>query len=220
MKRLTVAAALMAAGMAAQAAEITFFEGEGFQGQRVIVTGSVQNFASAGFNDRASSVIVREGSWEICDDAFYRGNCVMLQPGQYRSLRDTGLNDRVSSVRALNTYGPPQAQAGRNNRGARAVLFSEPNFRGERFLVDTNVLPNLAGSGFNDRAQSLSVERGYWIFCSDANFQGDCRTFGPGDYPNLAGTLDHRISSGRRISNQYPYNSAANWGRRDETAAR
>jgi hypothetical protein len=141
----------------------------------------------------------------------------VLQAGRYRSLRDTGLDNRISSARELNTYGPPQAA---RNRGARAVLFSEPNFRGERFVIDRNVLPNLAGTGFNDRAQSLTIERGYWIFCSDVNFQGDCRTFGPGDYPNLAWTLDHRISSGRRISNQYPYNDSANWGRRDETAAR
>ena len=219
MKRLTIAAALMAAGTAAQAAEITFFDGEGFQGQRVIVTGPVQNLANTGFNDRASSVIVRQGSWEVCDDSFYRGNCVVLQPGRYHSLRETGLGNRISSARELNTYGPPQA--GRNNRGGpRAVLFSEPNFRGERFLVDSNVLRNLEGTGFNDRAQSLSIERGYWVFCSDAHFQGNCQTFGPGDYPNLAGSLDNRISSGRRISNQYPYNENANWGRRDDFAAR
>ena len=217
MKRSTIAAVLMSVGITASAAEITFFEGEAFQGQRVVVTGSVPNFANAGFNDRASSVTVREGTWEICDDAFYRGNCVVLQPGRYRTLREAGLDNRISSARQLNTYGPPQAE---RNRGARAVLFSGPNFTGQRLVIDSNVVPNLSGNGFNDRAQSLSVERGYWLFCSDANFQGDCRTFGPGDYPSLAGTLDHRISSGRRISNQYPYNDAANWGRRDETARR
>jgi hypothetical protein len=218
MKRLTIAAALMAVGAAASAAEITFFEGEGFQGQRVVVTGTVPNFAQTGFNDRASSIIIRDGAWEVCDDAYFRGNCVALQPGRYPSLREAGMQNRISSARELNTYGgPPQAKG---NRGARAVLYSGPEFRGQRFVIDTNVVPNLAGTGFNDRAQSLTVERGYWIFCSDAHFQGECRTFGPGDYPSLAGSLGQRISSGRRISNQYPYNDNANWGRRDATAAR
>jgi len=72
------------------------------------------------------------------------------------------------------------------------------------------VLPNLGATGFNDRASSMRVERGYWMFCTDANFMGECRTFGPGDYPQLAG-LSNRISSGRRISNEYPYNAPPTW---------
>ena len=72
---------------------------------------------------------------------------------------------------------------------------------------------NLDRTSFNDRAASLRVERGYWIFCSDANFEGDCRTFGPGDYPNLPGELNRRISSGRMISERYPYSAPPAWDR-------
>jgi len=54
---------------------------------------------------------------------------------------------------------------------------------------------------------------GYWMFCSDANFEGSCRTFGPGDYPNLPPDLDHRISSGRRIADRYPYEGRPTWSR-------
>ena len=43
-----------------------------------------------------------------------------------------------------------------------------------------------------------------------ADFRGDCRTFGPGDYPQL-GWLSNQISSGRRISNDYPYNAPPAW---------
>ena len=64
---------------------------------------------------------------------------------------------------------------------------------------------------FNDRASSLRVDRGYWIFCSDADFRGECRTFGPGEYPVLPPELDNRISSGRRISNDFPYSQNPNW---------
>jgi hypothetical protein len=91
------------------------------------------------------------------------------------------------------------------------VLYSNPNFEGQRFVISDDIVRNLARTGFNDRAQSLRVERGYWIFCSDAEFGGTCRTFGPGDYATLPYGLDNAISSGRRISNDYPYAAPPNW---------
>jgi len=85
--------------------------------------------------------------------------------------------------------------------------------RGRSYPIDSDVVRNLDRTGFNDRAQSLRVESGYWIFCSDADFEGDCQTFGPGDYPDLSGALNRRISSGRRISDRYPYSGAPTWDR-------
>jgi len=95
---------------------------------------------------------------------------------------------------------------------AELTLFSGDNFGGER-LQANDAIANLANSGFNDRASSLRIENGYWMFCSDANFGGSCRTFGPGDYPNLPSDLDHRISSGRRIADRYPYEGRPTWSR-------
>ena len=63
-------------------------------------------------------------------------------------------------------------------------------------------------------APAIAAERGYGIFCSDADFQGTCRTFGPGEYRRLPRGLDNRISSGRRISENYPYQGRPNWERR------
>ena len=97
--------------------------------------------------------------------------------------------------------------------GVGAVLYSNSDFRGDRYVVQGNYMRDLANTGFNDRAQSLRVERGYWIFCSDADFQGQCRTFGPGDYRRLPRALDNKISSGRRISERYPYSGQPNWER-------
>ena len=99
-------------------------------------------------------------------------------------------------------------------RGIGAILYSNPDLRGERYIVEGEYMRNLGNTGFNDRAQSLQVERGYWIFCSDAEFQGTCRTFGPGEYRRLPRGLDNRISSGRRISENYPYQGRPNWERR------
>ena len=98
--------------------------------------------------------------------------------------------------------------------GPDAVLFTNPEFGGQRFVIDGDYMPDLANTGFNDRAQSLRVNRGYWIFCSDAQFRGRCRTFGPGDYGHLGWALDNKVSSGRRISNHYPYGGRPNWDER------
>jgi uncharacterized protein YcfJ len=54
-----------------------------------------------GFNDRASSVVVDHGRWEVCEDARFEGRCVILRRGSYGSLRDMGLDNRISSVRPV-----------------------------------------------------------------------------------------------------------------------
>jgi uncharacterized protein YcfJ len=91
---------LVALFVAAHAsAQITFYEGEGFRGRTFATDKQVRNFANIGFNDRASSVIVDRGRWEVCQDARFQGQCVVLRRGSYDSLRAMGLNDRISSVR-------------------------------------------------------------------------------------------------------------------------
>jgi Beta/Gamma crystallin len=198
------------------AAELTLFENDNFNGRRFGVNSSVSNLASAGFNDRASSVVVRSGTWQVCDDAYFRGHCVMLQPGEYPSLRRMGMNDRVSSARELSGWEPRQPSAGGNwGRGVRAVLYEGRNFSGRSYVITDNTLRNLGGTGFNDRASSLRVEQGYWMFCSDADYNGECLTFGPGEYPNLPTELSNRISSARRIWQRYPYNQNPTWGSGD-----
>jgi uncharacterized protein YcfJ len=97
MKAVVVAAALAITSQAA--AQVTFFEGEGFAGRSLTADRSIGNFEQYGFNDRASSAVVRGGWWEACEDARYSGRCVMLRPGSYGSLAAMGLNNRVSSVR-------------------------------------------------------------------------------------------------------------------------
>src|SRR5690242_8293165 len=79
------------------------------------------------------------------------------------------------------------------NREAPATLYEGPNLSGRSYpLYDT--IRNLDTTGFNGRASSLRVESGYWIFCSDSEFRGECRTFGPGDYASLPG-MNNVISS-------------------------
>ena len=87
------------AAQGVQAAQITFYEGEGFRGRAFTTKRPVTNFKNLGFNDRASSVVVDSGDWIVCDDSEYRGRCVLLRRGAYDSLRGLGVDNRISSVR-------------------------------------------------------------------------------------------------------------------------
>jgi len=197
------------------AGEITLFEGPDFQGRRMHIRETVWNLGRTDFNDRAASIIVREGVWEVCSDAQFNGRCTRLQPGNYPNLQGT-LDRSISSVREIvyTAPAPPPVYVAPGPGGQpRAVLYSGPGMSGRAFEIDRDVVRNLDNAGFNDRASSLTVLGGYWIFCSDANFEGDCRTFGPGDYPNLPFDLNRKISSGRRIADRYPYEGRPSWSR-------
>ena len=216
---IVVGATLALAASAVFAGEITLFEQPDFQGRRLTVRGTMSNLDRTDFNDRADSIAVRDGVWEVCTDAYFKGQCVRLQPGEYRHLRGS-LERSISSAREVTqaAYAPPPAPAyggpAAHGGGApRAILYSGHGMSGRTFEIEGDVVRDLQRVGFNDRASSLTVLNGYWIFCSDANFEGDCRTFGPGDYPNLPGGLERKISSGRRISDRYPYEGRPNWQR-------
>jgi hypothetical protein len=50
-------------------------------------------------------------------------------------------------------------------------------------------------------------------FGSNAHFTGECRTLNSGDHASLPPGFSDRISSGPRISNDYPLNQSRNWQR-------
>jgi uncharacterized protein YcfJ len=93
----TLALALIGLSTVASA-QITFYENESFLGSTFSTDKPVENFARHGFNDRASSVIVERGRWEVCEDARQSGHCVVLLPGNYDTLQSMGMNNRISSV--------------------------------------------------------------------------------------------------------------------------
>lgn len=96
--------ALVIAGVAiaTQAvADVTFYENENFQGRSFTAKKQLNNFSKAGFNDRASSIVVLRDRWEACENVRFGGRCVVLRPGRYASLKAMGLNNRISSVRII-----------------------------------------------------------------------------------------------------------------------
>ena len=96
--KIVVGATLALAASALFAGEITLFERPDFQGRRLTIRGTMPNLDRTDFNDRAESIAVRDGVWEICTDAYFNGQCVRLQPGEYPNLRGS-LDRSISSVR-------------------------------------------------------------------------------------------------------------------------
>jgi len=111
--------------------QVTFYEREGFQGPSFTTEQEIGNLERNGFNDRASSVVVHSGRWEICEDARFNGRCLILRPGRYASLAAMGMNNSVSSVRTVsrdariedNRYAPAPMAAYDYRRGANERLY-------------------------------------------------------------------------------------------------
>jgi uncharacterized protein YcfJ len=80
---------------------------------------------------------------------------------------------------------------------AQITFYESEGFHGRAFSTDHPV-QNLQRFGFNDRASSVVVERGRWLVCEDARFEGRCAVLRRGSYGTLRSLgLDNRISSVR-----------------------
>ncbi len=188
------------------AAEVTFYEREGFEGRSFTTAQRVRNFESVGFNDRASSIVVTGERWEACESAQYSGRCVVLRPGRYPSLAAMGLNDRVSSVRAVSKdaqiansrYAP--APVAESSGAAQVTFYESERFEGRSFTTEKRV-GNFERFGFNDRASSVVVIGDRWEVCESVKFSGRCVVLRPGRYSSLATMgLNDRVSSVRPVS--------------------
>ena len=101
-RKFRIAVGIAALGVSTlAAAQVTFYEGDGFRGQAFTVDQLTPNFDPLGFNDRARSAVVQRGRWEVCEDANFQGRCTILRPGSYESLSGMGMNRKISSVRPV-----------------------------------------------------------------------------------------------------------------------
>lgn len=112
MNKLRIATAsaafsLVALLSAPVAAQVTLYEQEGFHGRTFTANGPIYNLDKLGFNDRASSMIIDRGDWQVCEDADFHGRCVVLRAGQYPSLGSVGMARRISSLRRMSGGGGP-----------------------------------------------------------------------------------------------------------------
>ncbi|MEO8124190.1 MAG: beta/gamma crystallin-related protein [Burkholderiales bacterium] len=190
-------------------AQITFYESEGFRGRAFTTAEQLDNFGSSGFNDRASSVVVERGNWEVCENIRFGGRCMVLRPGSYTSLAAMGMNDRLSSVRPLGDSAHYANEAPVPQAGAQVTFYESEGFRG-RAVTTAEQLDNFGGSGFNDRASSVVVERGNWEVCENIRFGGRCMVLRPGSYTSLAAMgMNDRLSSVRPLGDSAHYANEA-----------
>jgi len=206
MKPLLAALALLASINHAAAGEISLFTDADYRGRPLTLREPVLNLEKVGFNDRASSAIVRSGTWEICEHKDFGGRCIVLGPGEYRMF--DGFNDQASSVRELERgrgRDPRHDDGGWGRRGSRdddrrgppVELFADRQFRGEGVILGSDV-QSLRSRNFNDRAGSIIVREGEWQVCEHDDYRGRCAVYGPGRHPLPRG-LDGMVSSVRRV---------------------
>lgn len=219
MKRLLAAAAVLATFThAACAGELTLFADSNFRGNRVTIDREAPNLSDFGFNDRASSIVIRSGTWVLCEHANFGGRCAEFGPGEYREV--PGFNDAISSARQIDRGGPgrwrdrdydrdhdraggpggpgrPGGWRGGDRGGPDVVMFTGPRFQGQQAELSRDAR-TLSDVGFNDRAGSIVIREGRWEFCEHADFRGECIVLGPGRY-DVLDRMNNRISSMRRV---------------------
>lgn len=79
---------------------VVLYSSTGLRGDALTIDRDDPDLARAGFNDRARSIDVRGGVWEVCVDGDYRGRCATIDR-PVSDLRDLGLSGNISSVRLL-----------------------------------------------------------------------------------------------------------------------
>lgn len=201
----------------AQAGELTLYTHINFGGPALSLRGTTPTLVPYDFNDRASSLVVRSGSWEVCEHVDFGGRCLIVERGEYPVLE--GFNDVISSAREV---APRQHREGyehghhhdRDDDGDRdryegdddyrprqrqvpVVLFEHQRFEGRAVELRGDVR-NLESYDFNDVTGSIVINEGQWEACVHADFGGQCVLYGPGRYAHLD-MMNNKISSLRRV---------------------
>ena len=213
--KATLTVALLAiTALAARAADFQIFTAPGFNGAEIQLRGETPDVAGLGtFHEQAASLVVND-RWEVCTEANYRGECVIVGPGRYPTL-NAPIRGRIGSIRPLavkqaeerRNYAaaapapppvvreeirrepvplPPPPRERERSRYARGAvdLFPGTDYRGRPFRVERDE-PDL--DDFTDRTGSLVIHEGVWQLCPEPAYRGRCRTLEPGRYPALRG---------------------------------
>lgn len=79
------------------------YERENFGGQMHELMDDSDNIQDRFRMSECQSCNVLDGHWLLFEQPSFRGRMLYLRPGEYRSLRETGLNNtmRISSIRRI-----------------------------------------------------------------------------------------------------------------------
>jgi beta/gamma crystallin len=153
---------------------IVLYDDPYFRGNSLPINRPIDNLRFQSFHDRAESVRVVSGRWELCAEPGFR-RCQIVDR-DVPNLSALGLNKKLSSVRPVGFvpggpgggggYPPPYPEA------ARLVLFEGPGYRGQSVTLDS---ASAILSGISGRARSVQVVSGTWQLCDGPRFSGRCQ---------------------------------------------
>ena len=217
LKKALNCALLLGAAMTAElagAGELTLYSRDDYHGRSQTVRDAVADLEDVRFNDTTQSIRVRSGRWEACEEADFRGDCFLLEAGDYPSL--DGRANKITSLREVRggwdrgrdrererdwdehrDRGRERGHLPGRALGGELTLYTRDDFVGRSLSVRSGAA-DLRERDFNDTAQSVRVRAGYWEVCEDVGFRGRCRTLGPGEYASLE-RMSNRISSVREV---------------------
>jgi hypothetical protein len=210
--RALVGVTLAAIASGAVAGEITLYQNRDFRGDTLTLRRAAPDLERTGFNDTASSVVVRDGVWEVCTAPDYSGTCTQLRPGQYNRIEGS-LSDPIASVRevATVTVAPPPASAPLAAApeteaappivaaaGPRITLYADPGFAGTGVEI-TETHGALDHIPSYVPASAVIVYGGTWRLCTREYYRGQCADFVPGRYGSL-GAFNGRVHSAELVS--------------------
>ena len=101
-----LARAPVAVAPAPVAGRVVLFESSDFRGKSLVIDhAAVPSLERLGFDDRAASMRIEQGTWTFCTDERFQGECRTLGPGEYPRLPGD-IYRRIVSARLVNdVYG-------------------------------------------------------------------------------------------------------------------
>lgn len=121
--KVAMAGVLAAIATTSFAGQITLYPRAEFQGRGITTSDTMADLSRSSYGDMASSVVVSDGTWEVCTEPFFRGRCAQLVPGNYSNLRSSlGM---VTSVRQI-ALDPAPARVVVYPDGQQAPVASAP----------------------------------------------------------------------------------------------
>jgi hypothetical protein len=179
---------------------ITVFEHPNYRGRNATFREPVRDLGDYHLNDRVSSFRIARGeSWEVCEDADFRGRCTVFSADE-PDLSRVSWDETISSLRPVRPERPRWDDRERDRREAHGlVLFDQRNFRGQARELDR---PEPDLREFGRRVSSVNVGRRAWELCTRPDFRGRCVLVSE-DVPDLRAVgIENEVGSARPVRDE------------------
>jgi len=86
-------------GRGSRGPAVELFGAPDFRGESVALNRDEDSLLQSRLGKRAASLVIHEGSWEVCSEPGFDGACSVLEPGSYEALGR--LHRRIGSLRRV-----------------------------------------------------------------------------------------------------------------------